>query len=156
MTYTHTSVAASTCGCGVGTASSVVERSLSDDREGAVTPALSVYHICICVHVHVHVLCWAQSMDSDNPWMELRKAWVYASHGQSMHCPRIAPAQAQLRKLRNRAHTYVHVHVLGIERAISSSKSSDTLQERRPWLTEKCSRTTSEIRSYNRRRTGAK
>ena len=25
-------------------------------------------------------------MDSDNPWMELRKAWIHASRGQSIDC----------------------------------------------------------------------
>ena len=57
---------------------------------------------------------FGQSMDGT------AQSVVYASRGQSVHCPRIAPAQAQLRKLRNRArtYTYVHVHVLGIERVM--------------------------------------
>ena len=37
----------------------------------------------------MHCICWAQSMDLDNPWIALLKAWIYALSGQSMDCPYI-------------------------------------------------------------------
>lgn len=54
-----------------------------------------MYIYVLHIHSHVHVIivtivyicvCWAQSMDSDDPWMELRKAWIHVSRGQSMDC----------------------------------------------------------------------
>ena len=37
-------------------------------------------------YAHAQYICWLHSMDSDNPWMELRKAWIHASRGQSIDC----------------------------------------------------------------------
>ena len=55
-------------------------------------------------------ICWAQSMDSDNPWMELRKAWIQASHGPSMHCSANSARASTIVQTPecaiNRAHTY--------------------------------------------------
>ena len=32
-------------------------------------------------------ICWAQSMDLDNPWIVPLKAWIHALSRQSMDCP---------------------------------------------------------------------
>ena len=95
-------------------------------------------------------VCWAQSMDSDNPWMELRKAWIHASRGQSIDC---STNSARASAIAQNSECIL-MHTRGIERGDSEfwrSANCDTLQERRPWLTEKRSRTTSGILSYNRR-----
>ena len=77
-------------------------------------------------------------MDSHTPWMELRKERIHAARRQSMDCfTRIAPAQAQFR-----AHVRTwHGIVRDIELCDQLASHSDTLQKRRPWLTEKRSRT---------------
>ena len=31
-------------------------------------------------------ICWDKSMNMDNPWIALLKAWIYALGGQSMDC----------------------------------------------------------------------
>ena len=35
-------------------------------------------------------ICYAQTMDRDNPWIALPKVWIRALCGQSMDCPALA------------------------------------------------------------------
>ena len=35
-------------------------------------------------------MCYAQTMDRDNPWIALLKVWICALHGQSMDCAALA------------------------------------------------------------------
>ena len=40
-------------------------------------------------------ICWAQSMDSANPWIALRKVWVHAMRWQSQDCPYVQIAMQE-------------------------------------------------------------
>ena len=123
--------------------------------------AISSKHFSLLMHFIVGIyICWAQSMDSDNPRIALLKAWIHALRGQStdrpLHNPRIVPTG-------NIACTCQHnctipgLHMRCVRRptwrAISRTRASevrdrhDTQGQERgrclPWLTERASKTTS-------------
>ena len=50
--------------------------------------AISSKHISSLMHFIAGIyICWAQSMDSDNPRIALLKAWIHALRGQSTDRP---------------------------------------------------------------------
>ena len=43
----------------------------------------------VCLYIYIYI-CYAQTMDRDNPWIALLKVWIRALRGQSMDCPALA------------------------------------------------------------------
>ena len=60
----------------------------------------SYVHICCICNIYTiydffwsfctPYICYAQTMDRDNPWIALLKVWIRALRGQSMDCPALA------------------------------------------------------------------